>query len=91
MVIYIENSLEEISKRSGFGEEAYENLDFQGKVKRVYEEELMREEWLKINGIRDIDCIAKNILEEVSKFLKKNFDINNKELISPKIKSLFID
>ena len=51
----------------------------------------MKEEWMRINGMRDIDCIAKNILEEVSKFLKENFDANNKNLISPKIKSLFID
>ena len=91
MVIYIENSLSEISKRSGFGEEAYENVDFQAKVKKVYEENLMENDWFKVDGMRSIDSIAEEIYQEVVKLLEGKFGLNSEEMECPELKSLFVD
>ena len=91
MVIYMDNSLEDIAKRSGFGEEAYENTPFQAKVKKVYEEQLITENWWRVNGMRDIEEIAEEILGGVSTMLHERFGVDNPDCVCPPIKKLFID
>ena len=91
MVIYIQNTLECIAQRKGFGDEAYENMDFQGKVKKVYEEQLLGEDWWTVDGMREVDVIAEEIFQGVRNMLRDKFGVDGNEVKVQELGKLFID
>jgi dTMP kinase len=69
LVFYFKiDNLEEITKRKEYGEEVYENIDFQNKVKQVYEKELLEDSWVIVDALQSI--------EKVSEFINTTVDEN---------------
>jgi len=71
VVIYLKLSTEEAQKRGQYGEERYEKLEMQNKVKKCYEEKLMDKTWIEIDATKpledihlEIEKIALKIIEE---------------------------
>jgi thymidylate kinase len=45
VVIYLSLTVEEAAKRGQYGEERYERVDFQKKVKEIFEKKLSNNKW----------------------------------------------
>lgn len=62
LVIYLKSEdLDQIFKREDFGEEIYENVAFQKKVKAVYEGVLVQKEWVCVEACRDRGEVAREV------------------------------
>lgn len=86
--------MEELAKRQGFGEEIFERKEFQKKVKNVYENELLDENWNVIEGNNPLDQITFNIMEITKKKIWKKFPHlldSSVEGLEIEIKKLFIN
>ena len=47
VIVYLKfKDLDGLKNRDGYGEEIYEKIEFQQKVKNVYEESLVTEDWI---------------------------------------------
>ncbi|KAJ1532458.1 hypothetical protein HK096_006680 [Nowakowskiella sp. JEL0078] len=62
VVIFMDVSPEEASKRSGFGEERYEKLEFQKKVYETFKE-LKDSNWKLVDASKDSDEVHKEIFD----------------------------
>ncbi|XP_050538188.1 thymidylate kinase [Daktulosphaira vitifoliae] len=65
LVLFLKLSLEEMSKRGGFGNERYENIDFQNEVGKTFDK--LTDDFIQINASKDISTLTNNILEIVLK------------------------
>jgi dTMP kinase len=63
--------MHKLSQRGGYGEERYEKLDFQKKVKRIYEEFLVENNWIQFDAEKSIEEIHKEIVEKFSEKSKE--------------------
>jgi dTMP kinase len=62
VVFYLNtNKVEELVKRHGYGEEVYENIIFQTKVKNVYDTKLVDKNWIVIDALTNISEVKNNI------------------------------
>lgn len=60
VVFYLKaNSIKELESRGDYGLERYEKIEFQEKVKRIYEENLFDSEWVSIDAIQPKEEIHK--------------------------------
>ncbi|XP_056643144.1 thymidylate kinase [Diorhabda sublineata] len=72
LVFLLDVSLEEMCNRPGFGDERYENTNFQTKVSKLYNK-LCKEEdnWVKVDAARSIDEVHKNLFEMCLRTIEK--------------------
>ncbi|KXJ15035.1 thymidylate kinase [Exaiptasia diaphana] len=78
LTVYLDISTEKASKRSEFGEERYENSEFQEKVSKKYQE-LITKDWKVIDATQSIEKIHQEIKDAVD-IVQKSV-INNNELL----------
>lgn len=71
LVIFLNINLENNSSREGYGDEIYEKLEFQYKVKEVYDT-LWDDNWISINANQTIESVQADIQREVSALLDKS-------------------
>lgn len=64
LVMFLKLSCEEMVKRSGFGDERYENVEFQNKVDKNYDR-FTNENFIQINAAQDIQTLTNNLLTQV--------------------------
>lgn len=64
LVMFLKLSCEEMVKRSGFGDERYENVEFQNKVDKNYDR-FTNENFIQINAAQDIPTLTNNLLIQV--------------------------
>jgi dTMP kinase len=62
-VIYLSMPIEETSKRGNFGEQRYEKVEFQKKVKKIFDEQLCEPSWSILNAQRTIEELETQILQ----------------------------
>ncbi|EGG15828.1 thymidylate kinase [Cavenderia fasciculata] len=61
LVIYLKMTTEDATLRGEYGTERYEKVDFQNKIKQIYEQHLIKPSWKVINANRDIDTVSNEI------------------------------
>lgn len=66
LVMILKLSSEEMIKRSGFGEERYENIEFQNKVDKNYEK-FKNDNFIQVDAAQDICVLTNKLLEKVLK------------------------
>lgn len=69
LIIYLELSSKDSNKRKGFGEEKYENIEFQDKVVQQYNK-LKSSDWLIIEGNLKEEIIKSHIWINVYKIIE---------------------
>lgn len=84
LVIYLEWSTGNLTtiNRDGFGDEIYENIQFQNKVKANYDKLKTDDNWKIFNCEKGIDEVHNQILKSVK-------DILNSEKLDRELNSLF--
>eukprot|EP01116_Phalansterium_solitarium_P021748 TRINITY_DN6900_c1_g1_i1.p1 TRINITY_DN6900_c1_g1~~TRINITY_DN6900_c1_g1_i1.p1 ORF type:complete len:218 (-),score=26.01 TRINITY_DN6900_c1_g1_i1:183-836(-) len=55
VVIYMQLSIEDAAKRGEYGQERYENVDFQRKVEAIFQQKLKDSTWVVLDGRKTID------------------------------------
>lgn len=76
LVIFLKLSSDEMIKRSGFGEERYENVEFQNKVDKNYDK-FKNDNFIQVNAAQDVSILTKYILEKIVKTIDC---VKNREL-----------
>lgn len=76
LVMFLKLSTEQMVKRSGFGDERYENVEFQSKVDQNYDK-FKNDNFIQINAAQDISILTNHLLEKV---LKTIDCVKNKKL-----------
>lgn len=71
LVIFLEIDPKQLSNRRGFGDEIYEKLDFQVKVRNVYQQ-LKGPHWAFVDGSLPIEQVTEKIKEVIAPYLNKN-------------------
>ncbi|EGC36643.1 hypothetical protein DICPUDRAFT_97517 [Dictyostelium purpureum] len=61
IVFYLSMSTEDATKRGDYGGERYEKVEFQMKIKQIYEEKLKRPSWKVINANRTVEEVSNEI------------------------------
>ena len=84
LVIFLDVKPEETAKRSGFGEEIYEKLEFQKKVYSNFMS-LKEENWVLVNANRDVGAIS----AEIEQILDDLIEAKSQEDGSP-LKQLWV-
>ena len=85
-VIYLNLSVEDAQKRGNYGDERYEKVEFQKKVKSAFDQIIKNEQmhnkytkWNILNANNDIDSIHQQIVEIVKQTVNElNNDTNTK-------------
>jgi len=72
-IFYLHVSEKVGAARSNFGDERYENVDMQGRVRKEFQRVQLREgvDWLDVDGARPIDDVHVEILSAVNKIKQK--------------------
>ena len=70
-VIYMVLSDEAMSQRQGFGDEVYESLDFQSKVKVNYDK-LMDDSWIVVNTDIPREELHEKLMEIINETIEKS-------------------
>lgn len=70
LVMFLKISIEEMAKRSGFGNERYENIEFQNTVDQNYEK-FRNDNFLRIDAAQDTSLITNDLLQQVLKTIDK--------------------
>ncbi|EFA83836.1 thymidylate kinase [Heterostelium album PN500] len=78
LIFYLKMDTEDATKRGDYGNERYEKVDFQKKIKEVYESKLVNSSWNVINANRPIEEVSKEINEIVDRSIKNG--IQNKPI-----------
>lgn len=76
LVMFLKISTEEMAKRSGFGDERYENIEFQTKVDQNYEK-FKNDNFIQIDAAQEASVLTNVLLEQV---LKTIDNVKNKKL-----------
>lgn len=66
LVMFLKLPISDMVKRSGFGDERYENIEFQNKVDKNYEK-FKNDSFIHIDAAQDISILTNNLLEQVMK------------------------
>lgn len=66
LVMFLKLSSNDMIKRSGFGDERYENVEFQNKVDKNYEK-FKNDNFIQVDAAQDISVLTKYLLEQVLK------------------------
>jgi len=66
LVMFLKISTDEMAKRSGFGDERYENIEFQNKVDQNYEK-FKNDNFIKMDANQDVSVLTNDILKQVLK------------------------
>jgi len=69
LIFYIDLTEEEVASRSGFGDEVYEKIDFQKKVREAYLQ-LREEDWHIIPGVATKEKIHADITQVIDRILQ---------------------
>lgn len=64
LVMFLKLSIEEMAKRSGFGDERYENIEFQRKVDQNYDK-FKNDNFIHINAAEDISTLTNILLDKI--------------------------
>lgn len=80
LVMFLKISAEEMAKRSGFGDERYENIEFQNKVDQNYEK-FKNDNFIKINADQDVSILTNDLLKQVLKTIDNVKDKKLEELV----------
>ena len=74
IVFYLEQDLEKIENKKGFGEEIFDIKSFQERVHQVFKlyesTKLTTEKWINISSSDDIEKIHDQIIQEIKKLIK---------------------
>eukprot|EP01117_Protostelium_nocturnum_P001183 TRINITY_DN11502_c0_g1_i1.p1 TRINITY_DN11502_c0_g1~~TRINITY_DN11502_c0_g1_i1.p1 ORF type:complete len:236 (-),score=92.98 TRINITY_DN11502_c0_g1_i1:18-653(-) len=70
-VIYLQISIEDAQKRGNYGEERYETVEFQRKVKKIFEEQLKDETWKVLDANQSKEELQKQILQIAEEQIEK--------------------
>jgi len=70
-VIYMTVTGDQASKRSQFGEERYEKIEFQNKVKKIFLQLQDQEYWQVVDGDADIETVHSDVFRIVSKTIEE--------------------
>ena len=71
IVFFLDIDEKKVSERGNFGEEIYEKVEFQAKVKEKYEE-LKEKDWEIINAKNDIEEIHEFIMQKILNYVEEN-------------------
>lgn len=66
LVMFLKLSLEEMARRSGFGVERYENVEFQNKVDENYDK-FQSNNFIRVDAAQDISVLTDNLMKHVLK------------------------
>lgn len=66
LVMFLKLSTEEMAKRSGFGEERYENVEFQNKVDANYDK-FKSDNFIRVDAAQDVSILTVNIMKHILK------------------------
>eukprot|EP01017_Pseudomicrothorax_dubius_P041130 TRINITY_DN6550_c0_g4_i5.p1 TRINITY_DN6550_c0_g4~~TRINITY_DN6550_c0_g4_i5.p1 ORF type:complete len:252 (+),score=53.76 TRINITY_DN6550_c0_g4_i5:75-758(+) len=72
LVFFIDTKPEQVAKRSDFGEERYEKLDFQKKVYDVYSKLRELEEWTILDGSQSPEDLSLKVQDAYNKTKSEN-------------------
>lgn len=71
LVLYLNtDKIEELCNREGYGDEIYEKIDFQRKVKDIYDRKLFCNNWIGIEALKSIQSVGDNISDVVGDFME---------------------
>lgn len=76
IVMFLKLSTGEMAKRSGFGDERYENIEFQHKVDINYDK-FKNDNFIQVDAAQDVSILTNTLLEQV---LKTIDTVKNQEL-----------
>jgi len=76
LVMFLKISTEEMAKRSGFGDERYENIEFQTKVDQNYEK-FKNDNFIQMDAGQDASVLTNDLLKQV---LKTIDNVKNQKL-----------
>lgn len=76
IVMFLKLSTGEMSKRAGFGDERYENIEFQNQVDINYDK-FTNDNFIQVDAAQDVSVLTKTLLEKV---LKTIDSVQNQEL-----------
>lgn len=65
VTIFLDVSEEVAKQRGGYGEERYEKLEFQRNVRRIFKDQLRRDDWVVISADASVDEVADKIYDAV--------------------------
>uniref|UniRef100_A0A060THF9 Thymidylate kinase n=1 Tax=Blastobotrys adeninivorans TaxID=409370 RepID=A0A060THF9_BLAAD len=65
VTIFLDVSEEVAKQRGGYGEERYEKLEFQRKVRHIFKDQLRRDDWIVISADASVDEVADKIYDAV--------------------------
>lgn len=64
LVMFLKLSTEEMAKRAGFGDERYENIEFQNEVDKNYDR-FKTDNFIQVDAAEDVNTLTNNLLKEV--------------------------
>ena len=70
IVFYLTVAEEALQSREGFGNEIYEKMDIQRRVKLCYDK-MKESNWIEVNGEKNIDDVTEELIENFKKESKK--------------------
>lgn len=78
LVLFLKLPISDMIKRSGFGDERYENVEFQNMVDKNYEK-FKNENFIQVDATQDISILTSSLLKQVMKTIDfvKNQDLEN--------------
>lgn len=71
VTIYLKMDVDDAVNRDGYGAERYEEVEFQRKVKLIYENSLADDSWFIVNASRSIEEVASDILAAVQSAIER--------------------
>lgn len=80
LVMFLKLSTEEMIKRSGFGDERYENVEFQSKVDQNYNK-FKNDNFIQVNAAQDVSILTDYLLEKIVKTIDSVKNCELDELI----------
>lgn len=66
LVMFLKLSLEEMARRSDFGVERYENVEFQNKVDENYDQ-FQSDNFIRVDAAQDISVLTDNLMKHILK------------------------
>ena len=85
LVIYLEWSNGNLTNRDGYGDEIYENIQFQNKVKANYDKLKTDDNWKVFDCEKGIDEVHNQILKSVKNVLNSNQLDNELKSLFPEL------
>jgi len=71
LVIFLDALVQDVKKRSQYGEERYEKEEFQKKVRESFNKHMIKSDWLVIDALKSMDEIESQVLSAVLETIQK--------------------